>query len=575
MARHPGVRSSLSLAEPTIRSLDGWVDSLVSRAIARARRGGAPVLCAETRKLEGGKPQDLPLNLLDSTADAFFFGDRDRTVIGAGVARAFQPGSSIAPGDRLRDLLSRANLISDDPSRVTIVGGWGFPLPSGSRGSDVWRDHVPSRWIIPAFALSLTKDAGVWLTMAVHARPSSNLATMRGTYRSLLHAFKPGTGDDGDGADVPLRSRAEAIDDHNDDDDDGRVHDRGGDDEGAAAALLPRLVRSNDVPSKEEWIALAQEALDSVSKGDLKKIVLSRAVSLTFSGRVHTSVVVKRLIALNPDAIVFAVKRKGSVFLGATPESLMSVEGEEIQVDCLAASSPRSKDEAEDDRLGARLLEDGKSRSEHQLVVQAAVSSLAPMSSSVEVPDGPVLRKLTTIHHLSTTVRARLLDGADAWTAALALWPNPAIAGEPWGKAVRWVQRHEKMGRGWYSGVVGLMTPQLDEARMVIGIRSAVVRGRRAVIYAGAGIVAGSDPAEEFEETGWKLRTMRRAFGIDADAAAPAAAPVVGGGAEPDPERPLEGSVHAFATSGVRATKADSPLSSEIRRAEDEDARGG
>jgi isochorismate synthase len=568
MGGHPGLRSSLSLAEPTIRSLDGWVDSSLSRAIARARRAGTPVLYAETRKLERGNPLRLPLHLLDSVADAFFFGDRDRTVIGAGVARAFEPGSSIAAGDRLRDLLSRVKLVSDDPSRVTIMGGWGFPLPSGSRGSDVWRDYPPSRWIVPAFGLSLTKEGEMWLTMAVYARPSSNLASMRGTYRSLLEAFRSGTDDNGEGDDGPIGSRAETVDD-------GRIHDHDGGEDEEDGAFLPRLLRSSDVPSKGQWLTLAQEAIDSISKGDMKKIVLSRAVSLTFSGRVHPSIVVRRLIALNPDATVFAVKRKGSVFLGATPESLMSMEGEEIHVDCLAASSPRSKDEAEDDRLGARLLEDGKSRSEHQLVVQAAVSSLAPLSSSVEVPDGPVLKKLTTIHHLSTPVRARLLDGADAWAAALALWPNPAIAGEPWGTAVRWVRRHEKMGRGWYAGVVGLMTPQLDEARMVIGIRSAVLRGRRAVIYAGAGIIAGSDPAEEFEETDWKLRTMRRAFGIEADEGAAADAVVVAA-AEPHQERPVEGSVLAFATSGARATRAEGPLSSEIRRGEDnEDARGG
>ena len=94
----------------------------------------------------------------------------------------------------------------------------------------------------------------------------------------------------------------------------------------------------------------------------------------------------KRLIDFNPDSTVFAVKRKGSVFLGATPESLVSVKRKEIEVDCLAASSPRSEDRSTDESLGAHLLEDAKSSREHQFVVQAAVSALSPISSRVEVP---------------------------------------------------------------------------------------------------------------------------------------------------------------------------------------------
>ena len=246
-------------------------------------------------------------------------------------------------------------------------------------------------------------------------------------------------------------------------------------------------------------------------------MVLSRAVSLTFSGKVPASAVLRRLIALNPDSTVFAIKRRGSVFLGATPESLLSLKRGEVEVDCLAASSPRTSDKATDDALGARLLGDPKSSREHRFVVEAAVSALSPISSRVEVPGAPVLKRLTTIQHLYTPVRASLLEGEDVWAAAMALWPTPAIGGEPKEGAVRWLRKSEAARRGWYSGVVGLLNARQSEADFVVGIRSGVISGRRAVVYAGAGLVAGSEPRDELEETGWKLRTMGRALGIDAD----------------------------------------------------------
>jgi menaquinone-specific isochorismate synthase len=260
---------------------------------------------------------------------------------------------------------------------------------------------------------------------------------------------------------------------------------------------------------------LAQEAIASISRNELKKVVLARAVALTFGGKVPASTVVRRLIAQNPDSTVFAIKSRGSVFLGATPESLVSVKKRDVEVDCLAATSRRSNDATADDTLGSRLLSDSKSRREHDFVVNAAVKALTPISSGVEVPSEPVLKKFTKIQHLYTPVRAKLLNGKDAWDAALALWPNPAIGGEPRERAVSWIRKFERFDRGWYSGAVGVMSARFDEADLVVGIRSGVIKGRQAVIYAGAGLVAGSEPPDEFEETSLKLGTMGRALGID------------------------------------------------------------
>jgi isochorismate synthase len=473
--------SSLSIAEPRQpSSLQDWVDRSLSDALSEARRRGAPILHVSSRGIE----MELPLGAFDSSVeDVNFFGGRGGAVLGVGAAEAMETGPSSLPGSGpTRSLLPEGLVSTADASKVVLMGGWGFP-PRGPRKAGVWRDFPQSRWVVPALTLT-SRSGDSRLVLAANVGPSSEEALLRARYRALVRALETRAADGPD--------------------------ERAQEDE-----ALPKLAKARRVPSRKRWVSLAQSAIDSISRGELKKVVLARGVALTFRAGVPASAVLRRLIALNPDSTVFAVKRRGSVFLGASPESLVSVKKGDVEVDCLAASTPRSKDRAEDEGLGTRLLHDSKSSREHQFVVRAAVNALSPMSSRVEVPDAPALKRLTTIQHLYTPVKAKLLDGEDVWAVAHALWPNPAIGGEPRDNAVGWIRRFEGLDRGWYSGVFGVMNASLDEASLVVGIRSGVIRGRKAVIYAGAGLVAGSEPQEEFEETDWKLRTMGRALGID------------------------------------------------------------
>lgn len=471
----------MSFAEPRQHSvLQDWVDRSLDEGLSEARSRGAAMLHVHTRKVNW----ELPLGVFDSSLDdAQFFGGPERAVLGVGTAKAFNLGPPGSMGSRARRcLLGLGNMSAADASRVMVIGGWGFPSSPGQMEKKVWRDFPSSRWVIPAFTLT-SSGRETHLTLVAHVKPSSRSAPLRALYRDLIRGLEARAADAGAKSEV----------------------------------ALPALKTARSIPSGKRWLSLAQDALERVSRDELKKVVLSRAVSLTFNGRVSPSAVLKRLIALNPDSTVFAIKRKGSVFLGATPESLLSLRGGEVEVDCLAASSLRASDKATDDALGARLLRDQKSSREHQLVVQAAVSALSPISSTVEVPGAPVLKRLTTIQHLYTPVRASLLEGEDVWAAAMALWPTPAISGVPKEGAVRWLCRSEAARRGWYSGVVGLLNGRQNEADFVVGIRSGVINGRQAVVYAGAGLVAGSNPRDELEETGWKLRTMGRALGVDAE----------------------------------------------------------
>lgn len=472
------IASTLSLEEPRQRSaLQDWVDRSLAEGLSDARNKGAATLHVASRRVDW----PLPLEVFDSPVqDVHFFGGPERAVLGVGVARAFELGQPGKIGARARTaLLALGSLPAPDASRVSLIGGWGFPSARGRRRRGAWGEFPASRWVVPAFTLS-SSGREATLTMVANVAPTSKEAPMRAQYRALVKMLQP----------RPATARTEA---------------------------LPALKSSRSTPTRASWLSVAREAIDSIARDELKKVVLARAVELTFGGKVPPAVVLRRLMAFNPDSTVFAIKRRGSVFLGATPESLLSYRGREVEVDCLAASSPRSADRETDYILGARLLRDPKSTREHQFVVRAAVSALSAISSRMEVPGAPVIKKLTTIQHLYTPVKATLLEGEDVWAAATALWPNPAIGGEPKDKAVRWIQKFERVDRGWYSGVVGLVDARQAAADMVVGIRSGVITGRRAVIYAGAGLVAGSVPKDEFEETGWKLRTMSRALGVEAD----------------------------------------------------------
>ena len=456
--------SPQSLEEPRGRwaELGLWADGLASEAVSKAEERGGPVLHAGSRPLDWEPSVDV---LDSSVEDAFFFGQGGTTFLGVGAACSLETEVPSLRGYHL----------TGDAHAVRVVGGWGFPAPAGRSRAGIWRDFPPSRWVVPAVALT-SQGGGARVALVVPAAPSSNAAALAARYRRLLGVL---------------------------------------DARGAPSRSLPRLASSRSLPSEARWLSLAERLVRSISRGDLKKVVLSRSVALRFAGVVPPSAVVERLASLNPGATPFAVKRRGAVFLGATPESLFTAKGGRVEVDCLAASSSRSDDAASDDLLGEQLLGDRKSGTEHRLVVQAAVAALSPMSSTLEAPRSPVLKKLATIQHLYTPLRATLLKGVDAWAVARALWPNPAIAGEPREGAVRWIQSSEELDRGWFSGVVGVVDAYGGEASLAVGIRSGIVRGRDATIYAGVGVVEGSEPRLELEETGWKLAVMRRALGLE------------------------------------------------------------
>jgi salicylate biosynthesis isochorismate synthase len=259
----------------------------------------------------------------------------------------------------------------------------------------------------------------------------------------------------------------------------------------------------------ETYAAHVRRALEEIRAGTLQKVVLARAVHVTTRSAIDP---VAWLVALRerfPTCTLFAVGDGDAVFLGATPERLVRVSGELVETAALAGTAPRGASQASDRALGVALCDSRKNGDEHGIVVQHLERALAECCDEVSVDAEPRLLRTRTVQHLCTALRARRRSTSPVSLLQLVerLHPTPAVGGAPRDPALDWLARHEDVDRGWFAGPLGYLQSNGD-GEFVVALRSALVRGSSATAWAGAGIVARSDPRAEFTETELKLRTV-------------------------------------------------------------------
>ncbi|MDL4770559.1 MULTISPECIES: isochorismate synthase DhbC [Thermomonosporaceae] len=281
---------------------------------------------------------------------------------------------------------------------------------------------------------------------------------------------------------------------------------------------VPRVtIRS--LPEPAEYERAVAKALGRLAGGGLQKVVLARALHLTAAGRVDAARLLRNLAAGDPHGHLYAVTVAGHpgnrTLLGASPELLVSRRGSEVVSHPLAGSAARSADPAEDERRAAALLESAKDLHEHALVVDAVARALRPYCPRLDVPSRPALVRTDTMWHLGTRVTGRLADPrVTALDLAVALHPTPAVCGTPAPAARAVIAELEPFDRGFYGGAVGWCDASGD-GEWAVTIRCAEAQGRVLRLFAGAGIVPGSEPAGELAETAAKFRTLLRALGLD------------------------------------------------------------
>lgn len=256
--------------------------------------------------------------------------------------------------------------------------------------------------------------------------------------------------------------------------------------------------------SHAEWLRVIAEAIEHLKRTGNHKVVLARRIDIEANRPIVIPDVLERLTALYPSCMVFSMEG----FLGASPELLIRRAGEVVESHPLAGTVARSGDAHGDGLLVARLLGSAKNRREHRLVVDAIAAALEPLCRELSVPETPSVLGLRNVSHLATHITGRLSDGSPSALGLVArVHPTPAVGGSPTDAAIAYLQEVEGFDRGRYTGPVGWVDSRGDGC-FAIGIRCAEVDGPRASIYAGNGIVAGSDPADELAETQLKLQAL-------------------------------------------------------------------
>lgn len=252
-----------------------------------------------------------------------------------------------------------------------------------------------------------------------------------------------------------------------------------------------------------------EAALAAIERGDYEKIVLARGVQLEAKEDWLPLQALNKLRERFSGCFTFSFGGgDGKSFIGASPERLLKIDAGSLITEAIAGSISRGLTAGEDARLARELLESEKDLREHVYVRDSIIRRLAHIGIDATAESEPRLLQLANVQHLRTGIQARLETDRHLLDLLADMHPTPAVGGKPRAKAVPAIARLEKLDRGLYAGVVGWFN-HMNEGEMIVGIRSALIEGKTAKLYAGAGIVAGSDPDKEINETELKLEALR------------------------------------------------------------------
>lgn len=368
-----------------------------------------------------------------------------------------------------------------------LVGGFAFRDESGStaRFQAEWRDFPPGRLVLPERMLV---RSGEW------------------AHRCWVHPIVPGARADAEWRSFEARLAGDFVD----------TRPPATDSPAPGAYELGPEYRVRADRPHAAFLAQVREAVARMEGGGLDKVVLARSLAvrrggLPRGGRFELEPFLAALRRIYPTCTTFAVDRGAAAFVGATPECLVALADGWVETAALAGSAPRGRSPEEDDQLGDALRASPKEQEEHALVVRGIRESLAGFCGPLGVPDAPRLRRLEGIQHLETPIagalRPDLAKSATVLDLVAALHPTPAVAGLPRDASLAWIAEHEGLARGWYAGPVGFVDAR-GEGEFRVALRSGLVRGGEARLFAGAGLLPDSDADAELQETRIKLRAL-------------------------------------------------------------------
>lgn len=290
---------------------------------------------------------------------------------------------------------------------------------------------------------------------------------------------------------------------------------------GGSAERVPDSWQVSADPSRDEYAGNVARALVMLEQDShsLEKVVLARSLLLQARSDIDPRAIFTRL-CVDPSVNSFYVplsRTQARVLVGATPELLLEKSGARVYSRPLAGSARRSKDAVQDVETAQLLLRSEKDLREHAAVRESVLDGLVPFCRNLKASDRPYLVSTASMWHLATEIEGELQnDQTTSLELALALHPTAAVCGAPQGLAADVIKRLEPFDRGFFTGAVGWCDSRGD-GRWYVAIRCAEISGNTARLYAGAGVVAGSDPEREAAETSGKFRALLDALGVADD----------------------------------------------------------
>lgn len=469
--------------------------SLIGQAAGRAVKNGRRVLVSLSARV----PRRDPLAALEACcrslssemqlADHIALGmaywarpSQSFAMAALGAAAVLSPATAsdrfAAVDDEWRLLLSDA-LIKSDTAEIPavgpiIIGGFSFD-PAGPQ-TRRWLEFPRAHMIVPQMHLTRVGEE-TWLTVSTmvdkHGNPDHPVDRLANLRRFFLDAGLP-----------QMQN------------------------EGSVVEL------TSDMP-EDNWETIVAEAVQTIRSGELRKVVLARSVHGLTSEPANPFAILRQLSEAHRDALIYGYWRGYKAFVGASPERLVSLDGNAVSASSLAGTVKRGTTHEEDETLARELQSSAKDLGEHAAVREMLHEILSQVGSDVVSPDTPEILTLSNVHHLHTEVTANLRNGYSLLDVVSRIHPSPAVGGSPRGEALEFIRENENLDRGWYAAPIGWVDKRGGE--FAVALRSGIIDGSTFTLYAGCGIVADSDPAQELIESTLKLDPMRSAISASFD----------------------------------------------------------
>ncbi|WP_345893226.1 isochorismate synthase [Ferdinandcohnia quinoae] len=456
----------------------GSMKAYIQKGINRSKEMSTPIIVSRVREIKNIDPLlFFDAGKKDYLGERTFWADPTNQTIMVGLGKAYtikNDGSTNRFGRIESDWkrLIKNQIVVDNYAPYgtgpLLFGGFSFDPLKDKTG--LWDRFSDAQFVLPLFMLSII-DGKTWLTTNVVCQQ-----------------------------DMDNECEIDLIEDT------------------LLTAAVKIQIRTEEFPFEKteiepvKWMDSVKEAAKNVRDGEVEKIVLAREIRVLFSQSIKTESVLANLKEQQPMSYLFAFENGESCFIGASPERLIKKEKDEFLTTCLAGSIKRGKTQSEDESLANELLSDQKNLVEHDVVVQMIKEAMQGACTEITSPNEPGIYKMRDIQHLFTPVSGRSKDGVSLLEMVKKLHPTPALGGQPQQKAIEKIRELELLDRGWYGSPIGWIDAH-DNGEFAVAIRSGLLQGNEAYLFAGCGIVGDSEPESEYNETNIKFKPMLSALG--------------------------------------------------------------